>query len=166
MEKQIFVDFIDRGLSTWKMADELNITQPAVRYWLKKYNLKTRKVMCDSEGCKYCPKCKTVKDRAEFYSSTKSSSYCKSCIVLNLAEKRQEAKKRAVEYLGGKCICCGYNKSLAALEFHHLDPGQKDPDYYSLKTNFEKLKSELDKCALLCANCHREEHSLYLTSAE
>jgi formate-dependent nitrite reductase cytochrome c552 subunit len=46
------------------------------------------------------------------------------------------------------------------LEFHHRDPTQKDFSLGHAKmTNFEKVKSELDKCDLLCANCHREEHA-------
>lgn len=165
MKKETLVEYINQGFSTWKMAELLNVTQPSVRYWLKKYKLKTRAVMCNDNKQKYCPKCESIKNTSEFYISTKSSSYCKSCIVLNLAEKRRLSKKKAVEYLGGKCLKCGYNKCLSALEFHHLDPSKKDPEYYSLKVNFSKLKSELDKCVLLCANCHREEHDL-LTSAE
>jgi len=55
------------------------------------------------------------------------------------------------------CVAC--NKTL---EFHHLDPNEKDYSY--LKTSFtDTLNSELDKCVLLCANCHREEHHLPTT---
>ena len=51
-----------------------------------------------------------------------------------------------------------YDKCMSALEFHHLDPKEKD---FSISTNIKSLdliKKELDKCILLCANCHREEH--------
>lgn len=58
------------------------------------------------------------------------------------------------------CLLVSPNECLSALEFHHLDPSEKDPDYYSLKIDFDKLKPELDKCVLLCANCHREKHDL------
>ena len=63
-----------------------------------------------------------------------------------------------VDYKGGKCEICGYNKCLEALEFHHKDPNEKD---FSIANNFksmDKMKTEVDKCLLLCANCHREEH--------
>ena len=71
-------------------------------------------------------------------------------------------KKQAVEYKGGKCSVCGYNKCLSALEFHHKNPLEKDIKLNSRgidrRKAFEKLKAELDKCILLCANCHREIH--------
>ena len=113
---------------------------------------------------KKCPKCKAIKERKEFYSikgqKIKVGGFCKSCVLVNNTEKRKEVKRKCVEYLGGKCSTCGYNKSLSALDFHHIDPEQKDKAYVTWKRNFDKLKIELDKCILLCANCHRELHEL------
>lgn len=113
---------------------------------------------------KKCPRCKDIKDRKkDFYKikgqSIKVSGLCKKCILKNNVVNRKKIKQKAVEYLGGECVRCGYNKCLGALDFHHLDPKEKDIDYHNFKTKFdEKLKKELDKCILLCANCHREEH--------
>lgn len=76
--------------------------------------------------------------------------------------KRKAVKEVAVEYLGGKCSICGYDKCIAALDFHHVDPTQKDfniSQYYK-KDFTDELKAELDKCILICANCHRELHYL------
>ena len=73
---------------------------------------------------------------------------------------RHRKKEKAVTYLGGKCRICGYSKSIFAMDFHHLDPEQKDFSICSKSSwGFERLKEELDKCALLCANCHREVHA-------
>ena len=63
----------------------------------------------------------------------------------------------------GKCSFCGYDKCLGALQFHHLDPTKKDFTISQVnlnETNFsiDMLKAEVDKCILLCANCHAEEH--------
>ena len=76
---------------------------------------------------------------------------------------RQRIKKQCIEYLGGKCENCGYDKCTAALDFHHKDMNEKEFNISggSLKS-FEKLKPELDKCILLCANCHREIHNKHL----
>ena len=78
--------------------------------------------------------------------------------------QKERGLKRKYEYImsrGGKCSQCGYNKNLAALEFHHVDPNTKDKDYFNSRGGLtESLKTELDKCVLLCANCHREEHHL------
>lgn len=71
-------------------------------------------------------------------------------------------KYEAVLVRGGKCEKCGYNHNIAALEFHHLNPDEKefqiDMRHFS-NSSIEKLQKELDKCILLCANCHREEHN-------
>ncbi|QTO46333.1 hypothetical protein [Burkholderia latens] len=70
-------------------------------------------------------------------------------------------KEMAVEYKGGKCERCGYEKCLKALQFHHTDPSKKDFGIAESghTRSFEKMKIELDKCLLLCANCHCEEHA-------
>lgn len=73
---------------------------------------------------------------------------------------RKKLKEMSVDYKGGKCERCGYTKCIQALEFHHLDPTQKDFGIAaSGKTrSWDKIKIELDKCVMLCSNCHREEH--------
>jgi hypothetical protein len=80
--------------------------------------------------------------------------------VKSVVKRRKKIKELAVEYKGGKCERCGYNKYIGALEFHHKDPNEKD-FLISRKghcTSWEKIKKELDKCILVCANCHREIH--------
>lgn len=68
-------------------------------------------------------------------------------------------KKRAVEYLGGKCMRCGYNKCLAALSFHHRNPEEKEIAFDKIKGgSWNIIIKELDKCDLLCCNCHMEHH--------
>ena len=74
-------------------------------------------------------------------------------------ENRYKKKKLLVEYKGGKCEICGYDKCLAALEFHHIDPDKKDFSISSSSKSIDELKLEADKCILVCANCHREIHN-------
>jgi hypothetical protein len=112
-----------------------------------------------------CSHCKVSKKASEFYSISKRNknvlySYCKDCARDRQRKKITEVKQQCVDYLGGKCKMCGYNKSLKALEFHHKDPAQKDFQISNRRSTAfgEKLKKELDKCMLLCANCHREVH--------
>ncbi len=63
---------------------------------------------------------------------------------------------------GGYCQRCGYSKNLAALEFHHLDPTEKEIqlDMRTLSNrNWHIVLAEAEKCILLCSNCHAEEHN-------
>lgn len=72
--------------------------------------------------------------------------------------KRKRLKVKAVLYKGGKCIACSYDKCIWALEFHHRDRAEKSFSIAAPETRaWEKLRVELDKCDLLCANCHREK---------
>ena len=85
-------------------------------------------------------------------------------------EKRNEYRKawaarekqKAVDYMGGKCVGCGYGGCLAAMDFHHLDPNTKE-DHSMNSRSFEKNKDELDKCVMVCTRCHREIHAGYRT---
>lgn len=82
------------------------------------------------------------------------------CTTCRNKINRDKNKTLALQYKGGKCSLCGYNKCIKALEFHHLDPTKKEISLSaSWGNNFEKIKLELDKCVLLCANCHREVHN-------
>lgn len=80
----------------------------------------------------------------------------------NLTAIRRALKKHLVEYKGGKCEICGYNRSITALQFHHLNPQEKDfgiADNLRLNNfNIENYHKEVDKCILVCANCHAEIH--------
>lgn len=68
-------------------------------------------------------------------------------------------KIKAVRYKGGQCELCGYSKCFGALEFHHKNPLEKEFDWSSLrKRSWGTIVEELDKCSILCANCHREVH--------
>lgn len=85
---------------------------------------------------------------------------CLKCQTAATQKRRDKVKIMAIEYKGGACEKCGYNKCIGALEFHHLDPTQKD---FSIGSKgytraWEKVQVELDKCIMVCANCHREIH--------
>lgn len=73
-------------------------------------------------------------------------------------ERSRALKQKCVEYKGGCCINCGFNKYLSALDFHHIDRSEKD-FMITQTTNWDKIRIELDKCILLCSNCHRALHS-------
>jgi|19_taG_2_1085344.scaffolds.fasta_scaffold03914_7 hypothetical protein len=107
-----------------------------------------------------CSKC-GERRKGEFYKSSVKRNYglCKKCTKLCISERRKFLKLKAIEYKGGCCKECGYCKNNASLDFHHL----RDKEYavgnlIRKVPKWDKLKEELDKCILLCANCHRELH--------
>lgn len=97
-------------------------------------------------------------------SSSKGQFKCNKCEVEIAVIKNQKRKIKAVEYKGGKCELCNYDKNISALEFHHLNPAEKDFTISGFKCGWDDLKRELDKCIMVCANCHREIHNPHSTS--
>ena len=75
-------------------------------------------------------------------------------------ERRVKNKLKGIEYLGGKCAHCGIvSEHRSIYDFHHLDKKEKEADPGSLlHYSWTRIQKELDKCILLCANCHRIEH--------
>ncbi len=82
----------------------------------------------------------------------------REALIKAVTKRRRKIKTMSIEYKGGKCQICGYKKYQGALELHHIKSSEKefgigDKGY---TRSWEKVKAELDKCILLCANCHRE----------
>ena len=92
-------------------------------------------------------------------------SYCSDCIDRSSSRRKKSIKKlkqRSIEYKGGKCEDCGLiTPFLSVYEFHHLDPSCKE-DSIKIRiqktTAWENVKHEINKCVMLCANCHRIRH--------
>lgn len=78
-----------------------------------------------------------------------------------VTKRRRKLKLMLVEYKGGKCVICSYNRSVWAFDLHHVDGSAKEfgLSVRGLTRSWEKLKEEADKCVLVCANCHREIHA-------
>ena len=82
------------------------------------------------------------------------------CNVCRTNKLRKNKKLKAVEYMGGKCIVCNYDKCIAALHFHHIEPHEKEFGFSSNMTKpFDVLQFELNKCIIVCSNCHSEIHA-------
>ena len=153
---------IDKGLSQREIANYFNVSQCKVRYWLRKYGLATNNLPYNKR--RFVAKCSCGEENeSEFYRRSDTGEFqsrCKSCTNQRLIERARKNKQEMVGYKGGKCVVCGYSKCIAALEFHHRDSKEKDPNFKSIKNwNLKRARSELDKCDLLCCRCHREKHA-------
>lgn len=109
---------------------------------------------------KFCRRCSQTLSSDQFYTRRSGSGlmpYCKPCTNDEAMDRQRRLKVQCVLYRGGECQICGYDACAAAMDFHHIDPAQKDfsISHYK-KTSFDKIKDELDKCILLCCRCHRE----------
>ena len=94
----------------------------------------------------------------KFYGHSKKT--CSKCHNLRTTKVGKNNRLFAVEYLGGKCIECGYNKHTCALDIHHLDPSIKDKNFNRMRGWCkERILNEIKNCVLLCRNCHAEVHS-------
>ena len=110
---------------------------------------------------KICPKCKTNKPNKAFYlrSNGKPQAYCKKCFSSYCMKRWIGKKKKAVEYKGGKCVDCKGTFEYFLYDFHHIDPTTKEFQWDKLRLyGWNRMKKELDKCIMVCANCHREIH--------
>jgi len=85
----------------------------------------------------------------------KTKIITKSQAVINW---RRRTKIKLVEHKGGECEKCGYSKCIDALEFHHNDPSEKDFTISGKSWSFERLRNEVEKCIMVCSNCHKEIH--------
>ena len=107
--------------------------------------------------CKWCLKRKAVK----------SKSGCKKCLNRFAEVRRNNWKKRAIDkprlkqqlidLKGGECVDCGYSKHFAALEFDHINDDKLDAvaNLINHMVAWSRVIAEVEKCDLVCANCHR-----------
>jgi arsenate reductase-like glutaredoxin family protein len=174
MEINKLKNYLDEGLSLNAIGKKEGKSLGSIRHWMKVHGLKPNfknfkeepfnktKIICDK---KLCPKCGEIKPTKDFFSKGKYlQGYCKPCLYAYQAERWKKRKLKAIELMGGKCINCGYCRNYSALEFHHKDPSQKDFDFNTgRRCSWDRLIQELKKCALLCSNCHREEHNPDMT---
>ena len=163
-------ELVNKNLSSYEIAKELNCSQTNVRYWLKKHGLKTIKPQQPTKS-KVCSKCDIEKSIGEFYkrNDNRIHHWCINCFNKSTQQtnntRRVNRKKKLVDLYGGKCINCGYNRNYASLHFHHKDPTQKTfnlDSHHVAALNWKILLNEANKCELLCGNCHGEHHHPHL----
>ena len=114
---------------------------------------------------KKCSKCGKELPLTDYYSrgNGKLRSECKDCHKSYVKGKYDERKNIVKDIkTSQKCAKCGENRSYV-LDFHHKDPSIKDNTIARMTSNYNKIEDiqrEIEKCIVLCSNCHREFHHL------
>jgi hypothetical protein len=165
-------------MSENKQCNKCYKTKPLSEF----YNKKRSKVRKDGTVHSWVGKyasCKKCTDNVNFENKDKYESYYKEYRKANKQKQSQKSKDHYiktnlewVEFIKSKttlaCSKCGYDKTWAGLDFHHKDPREKENTIHSImksgKLTEERLNlmlAELEKCIVLCATCHREEHMKY-----
>jgi transposase len=153
---------VEEGLSLQQMAERLEVGATTVRHWLRRYGPATVRAR-RSAGAPRGPRvvireCPHHGFTAWIRTGTDGRYRCKRCRSEHVSARRRRVKRLLVDEAGGRCILCGYERFIGALQFHHVDPSTKSfaLSVQGVARSLEKARAEAAKCVLICANCHAE----------
>ena len=158
---------VEQGLTLRQIAAVTDRSLATVRYWMRRFGLETRYAAWARDAGQKPEEIKRPCKRhgmTMFVQNSRGHYRCPSCQMERVTEWRRRVKELLVAEAGGACVVCGYDRHPRALEFHHLDPGEKrfglgSGNSWSLAT----ARAEAAKCVLLCGNCHAEVEAGALT---
>lgn len=165
LSKARLTALVSEGLVVREIAERVGRSERTVRYWIDRHGLqqpiKHRRSDVDAAqaaGLRSVVRDCAVHGRTRFVIENSGRARCARCRQQRVADWRRRTKALLVEEAGGQCAMCGYDRYAGALQFHHLDPGQKEfgLSVRGVARSIEKLRAEAAKCVLLCANCHAE----------
>jgi transposase len=166
LTKEQLEGFVERGVPVREIARELDRSVSAIRHWIKRHGLRQpihvrrREIReaVNSARQTIIRHCKRHGMTEFALVGSDRHPRCKQCRAHAVQRRRRKVKRILVEEAGGRCVLCGYDRCIAALEFHHRDPVQKDFGlaHRGLTRALEEVRREARKCALLCSNCHAE----------
>lgn len=170
MDRKNLEELLESGKSTNEIAKLIGLKSGStVRFWMKKFGLKSiaksgQKTKSIENGLqKFCRICNTWKLLNDFAPRKDRPgtlhTTCKTCWSENSNNRYFALKETLVKYKGGLCNICNGEFPLAVYAFHHTGDGHKDFNLSEKKYNsFKSVIDEVDKCILLCHNCHTKIH--------
>jgi predicted Zn-ribbon and HTH transcriptional regulator len=153
------------GMPIRAMAAQLGVGYTTVRHWLKKYGLITPRARrlaetADARAADLEAVAATCARHGltSFGRTARGHFRCLRCRSEAVAARRRRVKERLLQAAGGRCVLCGYDRSPAALQFHHIDPADKAFAIAGrgVARSLAAALEEARKCVLLCATCHAE----------
>lgn len=144
-----------------RIAEHLGLGGTTVRYWLKKHGLATARAVPptpEDRPPELLRRCRRHGITVHILTSGGKRYRCRRCRVDAVSARRRRVKAALVAEAGGACSICGYDRYAGALQFHHLDPGEKSFAIADrgLARSIDRARAEAQKCILVCANCHAE----------
>lgn len=169
-DRQLLTELAASGATLRQMAEAVDRSVATVRHWLGRWEIerpirrKADPATAPSSVQRHCARHGLVTFRLE----GRGYYRCTACRQLHVANWRRRLKAKLVAEAGGRCALCGYSRCHAALQFHHLDPGQKafSVSHQGVTRSLERARAEAAKCALLCSNCHAEVEVGYATLSD
>jgi transposase len=162
LERALLGELCAQDLTVREIAAAVDRSPATVRHWLRRYDLETsgtarRRKSRGKVQERFEARC-ARHGRTTFVVRRDGGTACLRCRAERVTARRRRLKEILVEEAGGACVICGYDRCLAALEFHHRDPASKrfGLGQRGLTRSLEQLRDEASKCVLLCSNCHVE----------
>lgn len=156
----------DRGRSIAQIALETDRSTSTVRHWMRTYGIKTigqvdrpgSTARAKQEGRAILLRTCRTHGLTEFWLEGRGYYRCKRCRSERVSDRRRKVKQVLIDEAGGRCVICGYDRCVAALHFHHVDPSTKSfhLSMQGVSRSLRAARAEMAKCVLLCANCHAE----------
>ena len=167
IDRELLAEIVGCELSIRDMADVFDRSPTTIRHWLGRHCLETSRMTRERLGkAALAAGLRTAEIPCPRHGMTrhvrrKEGFRCARCRVEHVADKRRRIKRQLVLEAGGSCELCGYDRCVAALQFHHLDRATKRfaLSQEGVSRSMAEARDEAAKCVLLCANCHAEVES-------
>jgi transposase-like protein len=168
LDEDLLRALVSSHFSIREIAETMERSTATVRHWLAKLGLETDPTRHSpaaaraaaagiAEPTLYC----AIHGITRHVRRASGGYRCATCRSTRVSERRRRIKQLLLDEAGGACLVCGYDRCVAALHFHHLDPATKS---FALALggntrSLDRARAEASKCVVLCANCHAEVES-------
>ena len=165
IERERLEELLAEGLTLRAMAERLGVSYTTVRHWMARFELTTPRgkrlaetAPARASGAETTEADCPVHGLTTFVRRGSDGFRCRLCRTGAVHRRRRDVKRILVEEAGGACVLCGYDRSLAGLHFHHVDPSAKSfaLSRQGVTRSLASARAEAAKCVLLCSNCHAE----------
>lgn len=156
MDKDKLQELVNEGISAYKIGKILGVGASTIKYWCRKFELKLNIIKSRK---KYNYNSEKERQHLKYLRMKESNPEKIGLYWIKSKNRIRNRKVKLILEMGGKCSNCEYDKNIAALDLHHVNPSEKKHHpSRSLRLNEETTKKEFNKCIILCSSCHQIHH--------